>query len=1093
MSWTAKYRKQRMCALTAAIVATAWMPVAMAADLPEVNKIEGKDNTQGVNITSDGTNMNVKITGIDGKAKGIANWDTFSISKDHSVNFTSDMSNWVVLNRVVGNDASNIMGALNGKGGTVFLINPHGITFGEGASVDVGSLVASTLQISDSDFLNDAVYNFSNTKDVAGNTIANIDGKIAIKQGADVTAEDGYVALLAYNIDNAGTITAPDVAMAAGQQIEISYDKKINLKVDVSKDKPAIITTDNNYVLMRGSDVKSIVEKSLIHNTGTIAATRLAENDAGEIVLTAANVTLDSGSNLSSAGGKITTAGYKNLTLNGDVTVKSPLLNMNAEKLTVSDNAQVEMKSGTWAMDAKNIELGGKISAADGSTITTSAIEKLKVSDNAQVEMKLGTWDMEAKNVDLGGKISLGKNSIVTTTATDTLQVRDTAEVHAKDGIWNINAKNVSVTANPDATNDSISPNRVSNTALSKTLADTNVNIVASPVNPEYYSDIVVQDAITKDKGQNTSLTLTAGRNIRVDADILSAEGAGALNITLNSNDTEHTNSTRKDGASIIRANINTNGGSFTTNGKHGTYFGLKRDTTNKEAIGTQRSVITNGGDITLNGDEVLVATGGNVNLNAGSGNVYIAGNVNSANAYYDGGDGNVISWVNARSNAQAAGNATGTKTHLAVITGALEDSVATSTINTDYTKNCQGYVGGHVVKVKADDQGYAVDKDGKRITFSTDSNGNTTIDGELADISLPAIIDSGDNNGKIESFGCKEKNKGWYKLQDATDPDKVIYAHFWAWTEGEETGKVFFVQTTGENLIGDMEGVTKESNPEWFNAHGFALKTGVGDEVYYTNFAPTQPDADNGHDDKNHTEMALSINYDSHKGGNDVLYSQWNDTCDNPDNVKHYVVEEELGKTSLQVEANNVTMNGEIGNLTRLKSVDVNASGNVLFNGLVNVDETISVKGNNITIKDKLTADAKNVDNAIDLRAQNNFINEASDSANTLKVGEGSHWKVYSYSPFADKLGDLNSNNFAEWGWDGTSATSATGTRFIFKYHPTLTFTVNNASKKYGETLSDTGYTFTNSLSGRYTQNFYDGDDAKLREHYGTYDKRGC
>lgn len=100
---------------------------------------------------------------------------------------------------------------------------------------------------------------------------------------------------------------------------------------------------------------------------------------------------------------------------------------------------------------------------------------------------------------------------------------------------------------------------------------------------------------------------------------------------------------------------------------------------------------------------------------------------------------------------------------------------------------------------------------------------------------------------------------------------------------------------------------------------------------------------------------------------------------------------------------------------------------------------------------------------------------------------------KVYSNSPFADKLGELNSNNFAEWGWDGTSATSATGNRFIFKYHPTLTFTANNASKKYGETLSDTGYTFTNSLSGLYTQNFYDGDDTKLREHYGTYDKRGC
>ena len=44
--------------------------------------------------------------------------------------------------------------------------------------------------------------------------------------------------------------------------------------------------------------------------------------------------------------------------------------------------------------------------------------------------------------------------------------------------------------------------------------------------------------------------------------------------------------------------------------------------------------------------------------------------------------------------------------------------------------------------------------------------------------------------------------------------------------------------------------------------------------------------------------------------------------------------------------------MKGKIGNVTQLKSVNVNASGNVLFNGLVNVDETISAKGSNITIQ---------------------------------------------------------------------------------------------------------------------------------------------
>ncbi len=984
MSWTAKYRKQRMCALTAAIVATAWMPVAMAAEVPVPDKdalptnqnIKSGDiviTTKPYDTTNDKAKMNIALSG----NKGIIEWDKFNIGSKAEVNFTGPQGGWAVLNRVTGGSASAIYGALNGQGGTVFLINPHGITFGEGASVDVGSLVASTLQISDSDFLNDAVYNFSNTKDAAGNKIANIDGKIEIKQGADVTAEDGYVALLAYNIDNAGTITAPDVAMAAGQQIELSYDKKINLRVDVSKDNPAIIETKNNYILMRGSEAQKLVEQSLINNTGTIQA-------ADKIVVT-----------------------------------------------NVDGKQQVELSNsgGNIAMVAADMVLNGTTSAKKGGTITTTGYE--------------------------------------------TMQVRDGAKVQAEAGTWNINAKNVSVTANPDNKNDKSSPNRVSNTALSNTLADTNVNIVASPDREDYYSDIAIKEKINKDGAAATSLTLTAGRNSSVDADITST--GGALNITLNSSKQEKTNSKREDGASIIRADINTNGGNFTTNGTHGTYFGLKRDGDKKDAVGTARSVITNGGNITLNGDEVLVATGGNVVLNAGSGNVFVAGDVNSANAYYDDGDGKTpISWI-AASNA-----AKGEKTHLAVITSALEDAVATSTIATDYTTNSQAYVGGHVVKVKTDGTGALLDEKGQPLKFTVQDNGEIVLSG------TPVVADDYlniDDTGLVETFGTTDY-KGWYKITNANNAEDVRYVRFFAWTEGDEAGKVFFVQTTGETVLNnDMDNST---DSDWLKAHGFAINTGMNDEVYYTNFAPKEPNDDKGHDTTNGSEMALTVNYDTHNGGNDVLYSQWNDTSDVKDNVKHYVVEEELGKTSLQVEAHDVTMKGKIGNVTHLKSVDVNASGNVIFNGLVNVDNTISVKGNNITIKDKLTADVKNVDNAIDLRAQNNFINEVADSAKALKVGEGSHWKVYSNTPFADTLGDLNSNNFAEWGWDGTSATAVTGDRFIFKYNPTLAFTANNASKKYGETLSDTGYTFTNSLSGLYTQNFYDGDDAKLREHYG-------
>ena len=61
-------------------------------------------------------------------------------------------SSSVALNRVLGPDPSSILGSLSANG-KVFLVNPNGILFGKGAQVNVGGLVASTLGITDSDFM----------------------------------------------------------------------------------------------------------------------------------------------------------------------------------------------------------------------------------------------------------------------------------------------------------------------------------------------------------------------------------------------------------------------------------------------------------------------------------------------------------------------------------------------------------------------------------------------------------------------------------------------------------------------------------------------------------------------------------------------------------------------------------------------------------------------------------------------------------------------------------------------------------------------------------------------------------------------------
>ena len=79
------------------------------------------------------------------------NWQSFSIGQSEAVRFVQPDSNSVALNRVLGSDPSNILGSLSANG-KVFLVNPNGILFGKGAQVNVGGLVASTLNITDSDF-----------------------------------------------------------------------------------------------------------------------------------------------------------------------------------------------------------------------------------------------------------------------------------------------------------------------------------------------------------------------------------------------------------------------------------------------------------------------------------------------------------------------------------------------------------------------------------------------------------------------------------------------------------------------------------------------------------------------------------------------------------------------------------------------------------------------------------------------------------------------------------------------------------------------------------------------------------------------------
>ena len=79
-------------------------------------------------------------------------WQTFNVAADENVLFNQPGTTAVALNRILDQNASQIFGAIDANG-RVFLINPNGIIFGETATVNVGALVASSLDIDYDDFM----------------------------------------------------------------------------------------------------------------------------------------------------------------------------------------------------------------------------------------------------------------------------------------------------------------------------------------------------------------------------------------------------------------------------------------------------------------------------------------------------------------------------------------------------------------------------------------------------------------------------------------------------------------------------------------------------------------------------------------------------------------------------------------------------------------------------------------------------------------------------------------------------------------------------------------------------------------------------
>ncbi|MFA5250616.1 MAG: filamentous hemagglutinin N-terminal domain-containing protein, partial [Parachlamydiales bacterium] len=130
--------------------------------------------------------------------QAIINYQTFNLREGEKIEFVQPSVKACLLNRVVGGDISRLLGEIRSNG-RIFLVNPQGIYFGREAVVNVGSLVASTLNIKDEDFLA-GNYRFFLEPGAEKAKIVN-EGKIA-------SLDQGFIGLFAPIIENRGPLLA---------------------------------------------------------------------------------------------------------------------------------------------------------------------------------------------------------------------------------------------------------------------------------------------------------------------------------------------------------------------------------------------------------------------------------------------------------------------------------------------------------------------------------------------------------------------------------------------------------------------------------------------------------------------------------------------------------------------------------------------------------------------------------------------------------------------------------------------------------------------------------------------------------------------
>jgi filamentous hemagglutinin family protein len=387
----------RISALLSGLIAAFLATLTPTAHALDANALptQGSVKVGSGSISQAGSQLTVQQTS---QRLGL-DWQSFNIGSSATVNFRQPGRDAIALNRVIGNSGSEIFGHLNANG-QVFLVNPSGVLFAPGAQVDVGGLVASSLDLSPQDFAAGR-YRFTSSSGTPTGAVSNF--------GTLNATDGGYVALFAPQISNAGSIAVRtgSVMLAAGSAVTLDITGSGLLSAVVTHGASQALVNNSGNISAEGGSIRldakaaDALAGSLVNNSGTLAANSIIEKN-GEVWLTADQIThsgsIDASAKDLGKGGRVVVFGNDTAKVSGTISARGGaqggdggfIETSGLRKLDVTtapDASAPKGQGGTWLIDPYNITIQADppdvgvtgnpsfTSTADDSVITTGTIE----------------------------------------------------------------------------------------------------------------------------------------------------------------------------------------------------------------------------------------------------------------------------------------------------------------------------------------------------------------------------------------------------------------------------------------------------------------------------------------------------------------------------------------------------------------------------------------------------------------------------------------------------------------------------------------------------------------------------------------------